>query len=102
MRQFLLVTLQIVAFGIYLNAQEIPKIISFDRNQYQADHQNWMITSDCNGLLIVANSSGVLIFNGFNFAISPSAVFSSFPNTLDKSMTILNYIYFEQETLIGK
>ena len=48
-------------------AQEVPKIIQFQRADYKAGHQNWMITQDCDGYLYVANTEGVLIFNGFKW-----------------------------------
>ena len=48
-------------------AQEVPKIIQFKRTDYNAAHQNWMITQDCEGYLYVANSDGLLIFNGFKW-----------------------------------
>ena len=58
-------------FGNLLFAQEVPKIIEFKRTDYHAAHQNWMITQDCKGFLYVANSKGVLIYNGFKWQLVP-------------------------------
>lgn len=60
----------IILFLVSLNnihAQEVPQIISFDRSDYYAAHQNWMISQDCAGLIYVANTDGVLIFNGMDW-----------------------------------
>jgi ligand-binding sensor domain-containing protein/DNA-binding CsgD family transcriptional regulator len=61
----------IIGFPTFLYGREVPKIIHFQRNDYQAAHQNWMITQDCEGFLFVANSDGVLIFNGFQWQKIP-------------------------------
>ena len=51
----------------YSTAQEVPKIIQFQRTDYNAGHQNWMITQDCDGFIYVANTKGILIYNGFKW-----------------------------------
>lgn len=51
--------------------QEIPHIWSIERSVYGGEHQNWMIAEDRQGLLYVANSDGVLIFNGFDWQLVP-------------------------------
>ena len=50
-------------FSIY--SQEIPPIQSFQPDDYDADIQNWMITQSDDGSIVVANSSGILTYNGF-------------------------------------
>ncbi|MFT5169190.1 MAG: AraC family chitin signaling transcriptional activator, partial [Saprospiraceae bacterium] len=51
----------------FLPAQEVPKVIQFQKSDYNAGDQNWMITQDCDGYLYVANTKGVLLFNGFSW-----------------------------------
>src|SRR5690554_4077519 len=48
-------------------AQEIPAIQSFNRNQYGGGLKNWNFAEDDDGNLYVANTEGVLIFNGMNW-----------------------------------
>lgn len=48
-----------------LISQEVPEILRYDYTDYRAGHQNWNIAESCEGELIVANSAGVMIFNGF-------------------------------------
>ncbi|HLU92672.1 MAG TPA: hypothetical protein VKZ54_01045, partial [Membranihabitans sp.] len=47
--------------------QEIPAIITFDRNDYHAGNKNWGFAEDDEGNLYVANTEGILIFNGMNW-----------------------------------
>ena len=46
-------------------AQEVPKIIEFKRSDYNSGHQNWMIAQGCEGDIYIANTGGLLIYNGF-------------------------------------
>ncbi len=48
-------------------AQEIPAIQSFNRNQYGGGLKNWNFAEDDDGNLYVANTEGILIFNGMNW-----------------------------------
>ena len=52
---------------LQLQAQEVPEIIQYETIDYNGDHQNWKITQGCRGKLFVANSSGVLQFNGMKW-----------------------------------
>jgi DNA-binding CsgD family transcriptional regulator len=52
-----------------LTANEVPKISQYIATDYHADNQNWMITQDCTGNLYIANTDGVLIFNGFQWQL---------------------------------
>ncbi|MFT6020208.1 MAG: DNA-binding CsgD family transcriptional regulator [Saprospiraceae bacterium] len=63
----LLLLIFILFFSLALNAQEVPKITSYTATDYRAANQNWMITQDCVGNLYVANTEGLLIFNGFQW-----------------------------------
>lgn len=47
--------------------QGVPEIIAFDNHKYNGSHQNWMFAQDCNDLLYVANTDGVLIYNGYSW-----------------------------------
>lgn len=51
----------------YLNAQMVPKVMQFNRTDYEADDQNWMIEQDCEGNIYVANSEAILIYNGISW-----------------------------------
>ncbi len=55
--------------SIILNAQEVPAIVAYDTKDYNAASQNWDIDQDCNGLTYIANSNGVLIFNGLSWQL---------------------------------
>jgi len=55
--------------SILLNAQEVPEIIHFGKSDYQGANQNWMFAQDCDGLIFVANTDGVLIYNGFSWRL---------------------------------
>lgn len=52
-------------------AQEVPQIITFQPEDYGASSQNWMITQGCDGSIFVANSDGVLRYNGFSWQLIP-------------------------------
>ena len=55
--------------SVLLNAQEVPEIIHFGKSDYQGANQNWMFAQDCDGLIFVANTDGVLIYNGFSWRL---------------------------------
>jgi len=50
---------------IYAQQALSPKIINFDNEQYHAGFQNWSIAQDQLGYTYIANSEGLLTFNGF-------------------------------------
>jgi ligand-binding sensor domain-containing protein/DNA-binding CsgD family transcriptional regulator len=54
-----------------LNAQEVPRIVSFNKNQYGAYNQNWGITQTREGLMYFANAAGLLEFDGENWRTYP-------------------------------
>ncbi len=64
----------LVFFLFSIHSQEIPPIQSFQPDDYDADIQNWMITQSDDGSIVVANSSGVLTYNGsWKFYESPNS-----------------------------
>ena len=46
-----------------------PRVRSFSSADYQADNQNWDITQSPDGVLYVANSGGVLRFDGLGWTV---------------------------------
>lgn len=46
-------------------------MVTFQTEDYGADAQNWMITQGCDGSIFVANSAGILRYNGFNWDLIP-------------------------------
>ena len=64
----------LVFFLFSIHSQEIPPIQSFQPDDYDADIQNWMITQSDDSSIVVANSSGILTFNGsWKFYESPNS-----------------------------
>jgi len=47
------------------------KIVNYERNQYNAGFQNWMISQSKDGWMYFANSNGLLEFDGVNWAVYP-------------------------------
>ena len=57
-----------ISFISNIFSQEISPIQSFTASDYNADIQNWMITQTEDNSIVVANSSGILHYNGdWNF-----------------------------------
>ena len=52
-------------------AQELPAVINFDPNIYEAGNQNWMISQASNKNLYIANGSGLLEYNGAQWHLYP-------------------------------
>ncbi len=56
-----------IVFGqtpLYLG---IPKIFNYTKDIYNASSQNWAIAQDARGFLYLANTEGVLIYDGINW-----------------------------------
>jgi len=51
--------------------QELPPVINFDPNIYEAGNQNWMISQASNKNLYIANGSGLLEYNGAQWHLYP-------------------------------
>jgi len=50
-------------------SQEVPRIVSYNRSDYNAARQNWSIVNDCEGNIYVANTDGLLQFNGYKWEL---------------------------------
>lgn len=77
----------IVTFGLL--SQEIPPIQNFYPKDYNGENQNWAISQSSEKLVYVANSKGLLEFNGASWKLYPS------PNeTIMRSVKVVdNRIY---------
>lgn len=47
------------------------KIINYEKSEYKAGFQNWMVTQADNGWIYCANSNGILEFDGVNWTVFP-------------------------------
>ncbi len=106
MKHFInILTLYLVVFTtLFLNAQELPPIEKFTPEIYGGENQNWMISQTSNNYIYVANSGGLLEFNGAKWQLYPS------PNDTDiRAVNVVNdkiYIgcfkefgYYERDTI---
>jgi DNA-binding CsgD family transcriptional regulator len=86
----------LIVFWLSIYSQDIPPIQSFQSDDYDADIQNWMITQSDDGSIVVANSSGILTYNGsWKFYESPN-------NTVIRSVKYLDgNIYSGKNTDFG-
>ncbi|APG60666.1 triple tyrosine motif-containing protein [Christiangramia salexigens] len=68
-----LVLYAIVAFffSFGLEAQELPPVMNFGPNQYNAGNQNWMISRADNNNFYFANSAGLLEYTGEDWNLYP-------------------------------
>lgn len=57
---------------IFVNAQELPPIQNYSPEIYGAENQNWSISQSSDNYIYVANSSGLLEFNGSNWKLFPT------------------------------
>lgn len=83
---FILVSLVI---GTTVLAQELPPIQNYAPSDYKAESQNWAISQADDKVIYVANSKGLLEFNGAKWTLFPS------PNeTIIRSVKVIgNKIY---------
>ena len=58
--------------SLFGNAQQLPPIVKYPSNSYNAGNQNWMISQDKNQFMFFANNEGLLEFNGANWNLYPS------------------------------
>ncbi|MEM7485524.1 MAG: triple tyrosine motif-containing protein [Bacteroidota bacterium] len=58
--------------GITISAQELPPVQNFLPSEYKAENQNWAISQSKDKLIYVANSKGLLEFNGAKWTLFPS------------------------------
>ncbi len=52
-------------------SQELPPVVNFDANAYNAGNQNWMISQADNNNIYVANATGVLEYTGAEWNLFP-------------------------------
>ncbi|MEO5787571.1 triple tyrosine motif-containing protein [Gelidibacter sp.] len=62
----------LLCISTWLNAQELPPITTFQPIEYGAENQNWSISQSNDHYIYVANSKGLLEFNGANWQLYPS------------------------------
>ncbi len=61
-----------LVIGLSLSAQELPPIQNYSPSDYKAENQNWAISQSKNKVVYVANSKGLLEYNGAEWALFPS------------------------------
>lgn len=72
-------------FTVVLFAQELPPIENYSQKIYGAENQNWSISQSDDKYIYVANSSGLLEFNGAKWRLFPSP-----NNTVMRSVKVAN------------
>jgi len=78
-------TIIAILFSLFqVNGQELPPVMNFGPNQYNAGNQNWMIDQDQKKNLYFANSTGLLEYNGENWNLYPVP-----NNTIVRSLKIV-------------
>lgn len=71
--------------SVYCVAQQLPPIVKYSKDNYNAGIQNWMISQDHNRFMYFANNEGLLEFNGSKWILNPS------PNeTIIRSVNCIN------------
>ena len=66
MRKIISLLLLISSASVYSSTIWQRKIVNYERNQYKAGFQNWMMTQSDKGWIYSANSNGLLEFDGVN------------------------------------
>ncbi|HAF28648.1 MAG TPA: hypothetical protein DCG75_06330 [Bacteroidales bacterium] len=66
LRSVLLISFLLSSLFLY-SEHEKPFIINYSKEIYNADNQNWSVSSDNNGILFFANNKGLLEFDGSNW-----------------------------------
>lgn len=80
-----LVFFVLVVFFTKSNAQQLPPIVKYSKEVYNAGIQNWMISQDNQRFMYFANNEGLLEFNGSKWILNPS------PNeTIIRSVKCIN------------
>lgn len=68
--KYIILTFIFISIGIH--GQELPPIQNFHPNDYHGENQNWDISQSPEKLIYVANSKGLLEFNGASWQLYPS------------------------------
>lgn len=71
MRRTISLLLLIFSVSVYSSTVWQRKIVNYERNQYKAGFQNWMIAQSERGWIYCANSNGLLEFDGVNWSLYP-------------------------------
>jgi ligand-binding sensor domain-containing protein/DNA-binding CsgD family transcriptional regulator len=85
--QFSKILLKFLLFfsSVFCIAQQLPPIVKYSKDIYNAGIQNWMISQDHNRFMYFANNEGLLEFNGSKWILNPS------PNeTIIRSVNCIN------------
>lgn len=85
-------------------SQEIPPLKAFLPNDYLADNQNWSISQDELGVIYVANSAGLLTYNGASWKLygTPNASAMRSVKVIDNRIYVGSYMefgYYEKNKL---
>ncbi|MBV7269407.1 LuxR C-terminal-related transcriptional regulator [Winogradskyella luteola] len=75
--------------GLMSHGQELPPIETFTTSDYGAENQNWMISQDSRNFIYVANNSGLLEFNGYEWKTYPSP-----NNTILRAVKIIDDVIY--------
>ncbi|MDR9458346.1 MAG: histidine kinase [Salegentibacter sp.] len=67
----LVFSLLFLLFTAVFSAQELPPVINFNSNLYAGGNQNWMVSQAANDNIYVANSAGLLEYNGAKWKLYP-------------------------------
>lgn len=77
--------LSLLFFSVFSMAQQLPPIVKYSKDVYNAGIQNWMISQDSHRFMYFANNEGLLEFNGSKWILNPS------PNeTIIRSVNCIN------------
>lgn len=76
-------------FCFLLQAQELPPILNFSKENYQGGNQNWMISQSDNQFIYVANNKGLMEFDG-----SKWRVYESPNNTIIRSVKVVKDLVY--------
>ncbi|MFN7043724.1 MAG: triple tyrosine motif-containing protein [Flavobacterium sp.] len=81
----ILFKLLLFLFPMLCVAQQLPPIVKYSKDIYNAGIQNWMISQDNHRFMYFANNEGLLEFNGSKWILNPS------PNeTIIRSVNCIN------------
>jgi len=67
-----LINIGVLFVVVVLQSQNLPPIQYYSPKQYKAENQNWDISQAKNKFIYVANSEGLLEFDGANWTLYPS------------------------------
>jgi len=59
-----LAILPFIVFGQMIPSMGTPYIQNYSKAQYKAGNQNWSIAQDKDGIIYIANSNGLLVYDG--------------------------------------